>query len=83
MPKEMKVPEPSDDDLERIRRVLHKIGGSNVSWGAQNVLEVGTIEQRARQDAALSRRLLVASWALVVVTLGLVVATIGLIAVAQ
>ena len=83
MPKEVIVPEPSDADVDRINRVLRKVGGGNVVWGAQNVLDGWTIAQRARQDAALSRRVLTASWALVGVTVGLVVATVGLIAAAQ
>jgi hypothetical protein len=65
MSKDIEVPEPSDEDVERISRVLRRIGGEHVSWGAQNVLDVWTTEQRARQDAMLSRRLLVSSWALV------------------
>jgi hypothetical protein len=83
MSTKMIVPEPSAEDLDRINRVLRRVGGANASWGAQSVLDVWTIEQRARQDAVLSRQVLVASWAPVVVTLGLVVATVGLIVSAQ
>ena len=82
MSKQMVVPEPTDEDLTRINALLRKVGGPSVLWGSKDRLDVWTVEQRARQDAILSRRLLVASWALVVVTVGLVVATVALIVVA-
>jgi len=73
------VPEPTTADVERIKGVLRAFGGPRVEWGAEDTLGIWVIEQRAKQDAAISRRLLIASWALVAATVALCVATIGLI----
>jgi hypothetical protein len=83
MPIDEKLPKPTTTELERIDGVLREMGGPNVVWGAGSRLEVWMVEQRAKQDAAISRRLLVASWALVAATVALCVATIGLILVAH
>lgn len=69
-------------DLERINRLLHSIGGSQVSWGAASVLEVWLAETRLEAERLSSRRLLIATWVLAFATLGLVVATIALVIVA-
>lgn len=69
----------TDDDVTRVREVLRKIGGPNVSWGAKNVLEVWIAENRMHAENESSRRILVATWVLAVATLGLVAVTIGLI----
>lgn len=71
--------EPSDDDLERIGNLLRKIGGSRVSWGSEDILNVWAIEQRAKLDQEMSERIRIASWALVFATIGLVACTAGLI----
>ncbi len=73
------VPEPTDGDLDRIRRVLRKIGGPNVQWGAVNELEVLLTERRLEAEHLASKRLLRATWALVFSTIALVLATVGLI----
>lgn len=73
------VPEPTAQDLDRIRRLLRTIGGRDVTWGSQTELDVWVIEQRARLDQRMSARITAASWALVVATIGLVVCTGGLI----
>lgn len=72
------LPEPTPDDVERIRKLLRQIG-PNVVWGAAQSLDVWVIEQRARLDQQMSDRIRVASWALVVATVGLVACTAGLI----
>ena len=74
-----RIPEPTTQDLERIRQLLRRVGGRDVSWGAQAELEVWVIEQRARQDQRMSERITSASWALVAATIGLVVCTAALI----
>lgn len=73
------IPEPTAEDLERINKLLRHVGGQNVSWGAQQSLDVWVIEQRARLDQRMSERIRTASWALVAATVGLVVCTAGLI----
>jgi hypothetical protein len=73
------IPEPSKEDLNRIEALLGRIGGRDVSWGAQSLLEVWTIEQRAMLDQRMSERINKSSWALVTATIGLVVCTAGLI----
>lgn len=73
------LPEPSDTEIERIDSLLRRIGGPTVSWGAQSVFEVWTIEQRAALDQGMSERLRTASWVLVAATFGLVLCTAGLI----
>jgi hypothetical protein len=73
------IPEPTAEDLERIGKLLRHIGGPNVSWGAQQSLDVWVIEQRGRLDQRMSERIRTTSWALVAATVGLVVCTAGLI----
>jgi hypothetical protein len=73
------IPEPTPEDQQRIEKLLREIGGRNVVWGAQAVLDVWMIEQRAMLDQRMSERIRSASWALVVATVGLVVCTAGLI----
>lgn len=79
MPNDAKLPTPTHEDLERIRKTLRTIGGQNVVWGAQQSLDVWVIEQRAAQDARVARRLLIATWALVLATVALVFATLAMI----
>lgn len=73
------VPEPTPEDLERIGKLLRRIGGNNVSWGAKQSLDVWVLEQRTRIDQQMSERMRASSWALVGVTVALVVCTAGLI----
>lgn len=73
------IPEPTAEDLERIGRLLRQVGGRDVVWGAQQKLDVWTIEQRAKLDQHMNERLRLASWVLVAATIGLVVCTAGLI----
>jgi hypothetical protein len=73
------VPEPTVEEIERIGALLRRVGGPNVSWGAQQSLDVWVIEQRARLDQRMSARISYASWALVLATVGLVACTAGLI----
>lgn len=73
------LPEPTAQDLQRIRELLRSIGGRDVTWGEQETLNVWVLEHRARLDQQMSERLRVASWALVLTTIGLVAATLGLI----
>ena len=73
------VPEPTDDDLARIRKLLRRIGGEQVVWGAQQLLDVWVVEQRARLDQQMAERIRTASWVLVAATFGLVICTAGLI----
>lgn len=73
------LPEPTDEDLERIAILLRKIGGRDVRWGAEDQLNVWVMEHRARLDQQTSERIRSASWALVLTTVGLVAATVGLI----
>lgn len=73
------IPEPTGQDLERIRKLLRNIGGRDVSWSSQAELDIWVIEQRARLDQRMSERITAASWALVVATIGLVLCTAGLI----
>lgn len=73
------IPEPTAEDLERIDKLLRRVGGSSVTWGAQQSLDVWVMEQRARLDQRMSERIRTTSWALVAATVGLVVCTAGLI----
>lgn len=73
------VPEPTADDLERIGKLLRRVGGQDVIWGAQQSLDVWVVEQRARLDQRMSERIRTASWVLVAATFGLVICTAGLI----
>lgn len=73
------IPEPSVEDLKRIEDLLHQIGGPNVVWGPQQVLDVWVLEQRAKLDQQISARVGTASWALVAATVGLALFTAGLI----
>lgn len=73
------IPEPSQEDLQRIGKLLQRIGGQNVLWGAQQSLDVWVVEQRARLDQRMSERIRTASWVLVGATFGLVICTAGLI----
>ena len=73
------LPEPTARDLERIEKLLRRIGGPNVTWGAKESLDVWATEQRARLDQQMSDRVRSASWALVITTIGLVICTGGLI----
>lgn len=69
------------DDMTRIGALLREVGGPNVSWGAQSVLDVWVAEAHMEAQRRASRQVLLATWALVIATLGLVVATVGLIVV--
>lgn len=73
------IPEPTAEDLERIRNLLGRIGGQNVVWGARELLEIWAAEQRAKFDQQMSKRISTASWVLVAATIGLVICTAGLI----
>lgn len=73
------VPEPTPEDLERIKKLLHRVGGDQVSWGAEDALNIWVIEQRVKLDQQMSKRIQVSSWSLVVATVGLVACTAGLI----
>lgn len=73
------VPEPTDDDLERVRSVLRRIGGPHVSWGAVNELEVLLTERRLQAERMASDRLIRASWVLAFATVILALATVALI----
>jgi hypothetical protein len=81
-PERVTIEGPDDNDLERIRGLLHRIGGRNVSWGAVNSLEVWIAETRLEAERLASRRLLIATWVLAAATVALVIATVGLIVVA-
>jgi hypothetical protein len=67
------LPEPTAEDLKRIRTLLGRIGGESVQWGAEDFLNVWAIEQRARLDQLMSERIRNASWALFFATVGLVI----------
>lgn len=73
------IPEPTDEDLKRLKSLLHRIGGKDVIWGSSNTLEVWVIEQRIKLDQRMSERIRASSWALVFATIGLVACTAGLI----
>jgi hypothetical protein len=76
-----RVDGPTNEDLERLRALLSKIGGPNVVWGAQQKLDVWVAETRLEAERQTARRLLAATWVLAIATIGLVVATVGLIVV--
>lgn len=71
----------TDEDLARVKQVLRKIGGPNVVWGSQAVLEVWVAESRMEADRQAAKRVLFATWVLAIATIGLVAATVGLIVV--
>jgi hypothetical protein len=73
------VPMPTQEDLARIKAVVNRVGGTNVSWGAQSILDVFVVEHRLRADQEASARLSKATWALAWATVGLVVATVALL----
>jgi hypothetical protein len=73
------VPEPTPQDLERIGTLLRRVGGTDTVWGAQAMLDVWVIEQRAKLDQQMSERIHTSSVALVWATIGLVICTAGLI----
>ena len=73
------IPEPTTEELARIDKLLRRVGGQSVSWGAQDSLAVWVTEQRARIDQQMSERIRTATWVLVAATAGLVVCTAGLI----
>lgn len=76
-----RVDGPPDEDLERLQRLLNKIGGPHVVWGAQQKLDVWVAETRLEADRQATRRILAATWVLAIATIGLVVATVGLVVV--
>ena len=39
------------EDLERLNRLMRRVGGKNVSWGAQSALDVFVAEHRIRAEA--------------------------------
>lgn len=78
-PSDFQLPEPSDEELKRIGRLLGRIGGANVNWGAEDFLNVWAIEQRARLDQMMSARINRSSWALFFATVALVICTAALI----
>lgn len=73
------VDQVTAEDLNRIQSLLREVGGPNVSWGAQSLLDVWVAEAHMEAQRRASRQILVATWALVAATLGLVVATVGLV----
>lgn len=73
------IPEPGEGDLRRIDAILKAIGGKNVQWGAQQVLEVLLVERRLRAEREASARLIRATWVLAAATVILALATVGLI----
>jgi hypothetical protein len=76
-----RIAEPSDDEVKRLRALLRAIGGPNVQWGAQQVLDAWVAETRLEAERVTAKRMLVATWVLAIATVGLVVATVGLIVV--
>lgn len=79
MPQHELMEEPSEDDLLRVRAILARVGGPQVSWGAVNALEVLLTERRMEAERRASARLTRATWALVIATVGLVLATVVLV----
>lgn len=75
----VRIPQPSHENLERIRRVLRDVGGNNVSWGAQQMLDVLVTEHRMRLEWEASERLKRATWTLAFLTAGLLLATVALV----
>ncbi len=73
------VAEPTAEDLARLKAVLARVGGRDVSWGAVDVLNLWLVEHRARLDQQMSSQIRSSSWALVLATVGLVLCTAGLI----
>ncbi len=76
---EAHYPVPSDDDIARATRLLNRIGGPNVSWGAIDIFEVLTGEHRLAVERSASQRLMRATWVLAAATVVLAIATIALI----
>lgn len=72
------VPLPTEDDLRRLRQLTSSIGGPEVTWGAQSLLDVWATEHRIRADAEAARRLQLATVVLAVSTVVFAFATIGL-----
>lgn len=72
------IPEPTSQDLERIKVLLRRIDGTT-SWGAGTMLDVWVIEQRVKLDQQMSERIHATSVALVWATVGLVICTAALI----
>lgn len=70
---------PSEAELERVRKLLSRVGGTHVGWGAQSVLDVLLLEQRMASDRAASERLNRATWSLAVATVVLALSTIALV----
>lgn len=73
------LPEPSDEDLEAVRRVLRRIGGPDVVWGANQSLEVLLSAQRLRAEQLASDRVAKGTWVLSIATVVLALATVALI----
>ncbi len=73
------VPEPSDDDLKRIERLLEKVRGRHVAWGASSVLDVLLVERRLHAERIASERLARATWVLAGSTIVLALATVVLL----
>jgi len=70
---------PSEQELERVGKLLRAVGGRNVQWGASNVLDVLVAEHRLRSERLTSERLMRATWVLAGATVVLALATITLI----
>lgn len=82
MAKEAQVhhyPTPRDEDIARANDLLKRIGGSQVSWGAINVLEVLIGEHRLAVEQLAAQRLMRATWVLAGASIVLAVATVTLI----
>lgn len=73
------LPEPTDEEMQRVKRLLRKIGGEHVRWGAIDVLETWRLEHRAKLDQQMNERIRVSSWALFIATVGLAICTAVLI----
>jgi hypothetical protein len=73
--------EPTQEDLQRVAGILGKIGGPNVSWGAQQSLDVLLVELRIRAERLASERLTKATYFLGAATVVLALATVALVVV--
>lgn len=73
------LPAPSAYDLNRVGELMRTIGGPNVVWGAQNVLDILVAEHQLRSQQELSKRLTRATWVLAFATIVLAAASIALI----
>ncbi len=58
---------------------MREIGGPNVEWGSQSMVDLLIAERRFQSEQIASRRNLRATWALAVATVVLALATVGLI----